>query len=138
METGPFVQHHEAVAILSTLELSIHHLIAWLLEVYQLKNWSIGQQIGRHLPQAAADLEDSSATKQPFIYLLLILLQGVRLSALRFFSKPSLAPRHFHATRYAHYLFSFLIIVFFRQALVGEVINEVVVHSNLDISSIEH
>ena len=138
METGPFVQHHEAVAILFMLELSIHHLIAWLLEVYQLKNWSIGQRLGRHLLPAAAHLEDSSATKQPFIYLLLILLQGVRLSTLRSFSKPSLAPRHSPATRYAHYLFGFLIIVSFRQALVGEVINEVVVHSNLDISSIEH
>ena len=129
METGPFVQHHEAVAILSMLELSIHHLIAWLLEVCQLKNWSIGQRLGRHLPQAAAHLEDLIATKQPFIYLL-ILLQGVRLSALKVFSKPSLAPRHSHATRYAHYLFDSLIIVSFRQALVGVVIHEVAAHSN--------
>ena len=129
MEIGPFVQHHEAVAILSMLELSIHHLIAWLLEVCQLKNWSIGQRLSRHLPQAAAHFEDLIATKQPFIYLL-ILLQGVRLSALRVFSKPSLAPRHSPATRYAHYLFGSLIIVSFRQALVGVVIHEVAAHSN--------
>ena len=53
METGPFVQHHDSVVI-----LSIHHLLAWLLEVYQLESSSIGQRLGRHLPQAAAHLVD--------------------------------------------------------------------------------
>ena len=113
-EKGPFVQHYEAVASLLVITPSIHHSLAWQLEVYQLENWSIKLQLSHHYSaelrlQVVTHLEDLEwapindlhTTKQLFIWL--ILVKGERPFILKAFSLLYLALRHFHVTHSAHY-----------------------------------
>ena len=77
---GPFVLHREAEASLFAIKLSIHHSIAWQLEVFLLENWSIELRMSRHLDHLHQEdpewdlVDDLRTTKRLFIWLILIFI----------------------------------------------------------------